>query len=142
MAEFPDLIRDVFHSSGSERQAEQRAGLYTLSFCKNGMWQTVRIDDYVPCAAGAEGGPVYSRGNGAELWVMLLEKAYAKVSPSFLHRLTSSQLHGSYQALSMGWAYEAMMDMTGSSSSSPPLPSSSSFSTHRSTLPVYPILFP
>jgi calpain-15 len=78
MAEFPDLIRDVFANSGPEREEEQRAGLYTLSFCKNGMWQTVRIDDYVPCAADG-GGPVYSRGNGAELWVMLLEKAYAKV---------------------------------------------------------------
>lgn len=93
MAEFPELIRAIF-LKGEEKQAEQEAGLYTLSFCKNGMWQVklsdltcdlylkiVRVDDYVPCVMN--GGPVYSRGNGPELWVMLLEKAYAKVQYYF-----------------------------------------------------------
>lgn len=102
MAEFPELIRAIFLSKGEEKNAEQKAGMYTLTFCKNGMWQVlnllgsrselivqvVRIDDYIPCTLA--GGPVYSRGNGPELWVMLLEKAYAKViSPIFFTNLLS-----------------------------------------------------
>ena len=43
---------------------------------------------------------MYSRANGPELWVLLLEKAFAKV-------------HGSYLAIKRGLAYEALMDLTG-----------------------------
>jgi calpain-15 len=73
-------------------------GCYCLKFCKNGWWQVVRVDDFFPCYPS--GGPIYSKSHGNELWVLLLEKAYAK-------------LHGSYEAIKSGWAYEAMMDMTG-----------------------------
>ena len=45
-------------------------------------------------------GPVYSRANGNELWVMLVEKAFAKLS-------------GCYDMLRGGLAYEALMDLTG-----------------------------
>jgi Calpain family cysteine protease/Calpain large subunit, domain III len=56
------------------------------------------VDDLIPCYP--ESGPLYARGHGNELWVMLLEKAYAKTC-------------GSYAALKAGWAYEAMVDLTG-----------------------------
>ena len=49
-----------------------------MRLCKNGNWVHVVVDDYFPCSP--EGGPVYSRGEGDELWVLLLEKAFAKVS--------------------------------------------------------------
>ena len=81
------LTRDVCHE-----------GVYRIRFCKGGEWQTVTIDDYIPCSPGA--GPVFSRSHGNELWVMLMEKAYAK-------------LHGSYFLLKGGWAHEGMMDLTG-----------------------------
>jgi calpain-15 len=59
----------------------------------------VTIDDYFPCTE--EGGPIFSSGNGNELWVLILEKAYAKV-------------HGNYYTLRGGFANEGMMDLTGS----------------------------
>ena len=43
----------------------------------------VVIDDFIPCAKKA---PVFSSANGNELWVILLEKAWAK-------------LHGSYERI-------------------------------------------
>jgi len=56
------------------------------------------VDDFFPCYPG--GGPIYSRAHGPELWVLLLEKAFAKYC-------------GSYEAIKSGWAYEAMTDLTG-----------------------------
>jgi calpain-15 len=75
-----------------------REGIYTVRFCKGGEWVTVTIDDYFPCFL--MGQPIFSRSNGNELWVLILEKAYAK-------------LHGSYYALRGGWVNEGMIDLTG-----------------------------
>ena len=86
---------NLFHEESREVTA---SGVYKLRLCKNGQWQTVTVDDFFPCFPGA--GPSYSRGHGNELWVLLLEKAYAK-------------LHGCYASIKMGWAYEAMLDLTG-----------------------------
>ena len=57
------------------------------------------MDDYFPCFPNS--GPMFSRNNGNELWVLLLEKAYAK-------------LHGGYKTITGGLPFEAMMDLTGS----------------------------
>ena len=66
---------------------------------KNGIQQIVTVDDYFPCEARS-GQPIFSRAVGNELWVMLLEKAYAK-------------LHGNYWALTGGLPHEALIDLTG-----------------------------
>mmetsp|Transcript_7350 Transcript_7350/g.13248 ORF Transcript_7350/g.13248 Transcript_7350/m.13248 type:complete len:822 (-) Transcript_7350:36-2501(-) len=95
LAEFPQLVMNLFEEQSKE---SSEAGVYKLRLCKNGQWQTVTVDDFFPCFPGA--GPSYSRGHGNELWVLLLEKAYSK-------------LHGAYAQIKMGWAYEAMIDLTG-----------------------------
>lgn len=45
-------------------------------------------------------GPIYSKANGHELWVLLLEKAFAKYN-------------GSYATLASGKPFEALIDLTG-----------------------------
>lgn len=45
-----------------------------------GIWEEVIIDDKIPCRGRT---PLYSRGNGNELWVLLLEKAWAKLYGSY-----------------------------------------------------------
>ena len=57
------------------------------------------IDDYFPCDSKT-GAPVFSRSKGNSIWVLLLEKAYAKV-------------HQSYYALIGGDTGEALMDLSG-----------------------------
>ena len=74
-------------------------GKYTMYFCKNGEWVKVTVDDYFPCG-GHRGGPLFSRSHGDELWVLLLEKGYAK-------------LHGSYMLLRSGFPEDGFLDLTG-----------------------------
>lgn len=95
LAEFPHLVENLF--LGKSASANE-AGVYKVQFCKNGRRIGVIVDDYFPCHS--YGGLIYSRGRGPELWVSLVEKAYAK-------------LHGSYSAIENGLPYEAMMDLTG-----------------------------
>nr|GEY59140.1 calpain-type cysteine protease DEK1 [Tanacetum cinerariifolium] len=64
-----------------------------------GEWVPVVIDDWVPCES--PGKPAFATSKkGNELWVSLLEKAYAK-------------LHGSYEALEGGLVQDALVDLTG-----------------------------
>ena len=95
IAEFPDLVKKLFIT-----RDYQRDGIYRVQFCKDGIWQEVTVDDFFPCSSETGGLPIFSRASGNELWVLLLEKAYAK-------------LHGNYFTLRGGYAYEALMDLTG-----------------------------
>jgi calpain-15 len=93
LAEREELVRRLFITKEANEQ-----GIYRVRICKDGEWITVTIDDYFPCSP--QGLPIFSRSHGNELWVLLLEKAFAKVN-------------GSYMLLRGGWAYEGMSDLTG-----------------------------
>ena len=95
LAECPHLLTQLFPQNNETISA---SGQYHIRLCEAGHWETITVDDFIPCYP--EGGPLYAKGHGNELWVMLLEKAYAK-------------LCGSYAALKAGWAFEAMIDLTG-----------------------------
>lgn len=74
-------------------------GIYTVRFCIQGEWVPVVIDDWIPCES--PGKPAFATSRkGNELWVSILEKAYAK-------------LHGSYEALEGGLVQDALVDLTG-----------------------------
>ncbi|PHT26982.1 Calpain-type cysteine protease DEK1 [Capsicum baccatum] len=74
-------------------------GIYTVRFCIQGDWVPVVVDDWIPCES--PGKPAFSTSRkGNEMWVSLLEKAYAK-------------LHGSYEALEGGLVQDALADLTG-----------------------------
>ena len=72
LAENPALIRRLFIT-----QSYNECGFYKLNICKDGEWVQVVVDDYIPWYLN--GGPMFTRGRGDELWVLLLEKAYAKL---------------------------------------------------------------
>ncbi|GFP92459.1 calpain-type cysteine protease dek1 [Phtheirospermum japonicum] len=74
-------------------------GIYTVRFCIQGEWVPVVVDDWIPCES--PGKPAFATSKkGNELWVSILEKAYAK-------------LHGSYEALEGGLVQDALVDLTG-----------------------------
>ena len=58
-------------------------GFYRLRCCQGGLWCYVTVDDYIPCEVTG-GQPIYSKALGDDIWVMLLEKAFAKISGGYL----------------------------------------------------------
>lgn len=93
VAENEHLIQDIFLTKKANIE-----GCYQLRLCVRGEWTVITLDDYFPCYPG--GGPMFSRNNGPELWVLLLEKAYAKI-------------HGNYALLRSGQPKCGMQDLTG-----------------------------
>jgi hypothetical protein len=107
------LIETVFGSSPDDFKD---FGVYTTRLYKNGQWVEIVCDTRVPCAPPASKlvvvpglksatslVPIGCRAENAnELWVPLIEKAFAK-------------FHGTYESLNGGCVGEALVDLTGGS---------------------------
>lgn len=78
-----------------------QSGIYKVQICKSGIWKELTVDDYFPCSMSTGGMALFSRSAQQDMWVLLLEKAYAK-------------LHGNYYTLRGGLVSEALSDLTGS----------------------------
>ena len=76
-------------------------GLYQIALCIGGIWEPVLLDDYFPCNPET-GYPKFTHSKTNELWVMFLEKGWAKV-------------HGGYLNIKRGLAREALRYLTGAS---------------------------
>lgn len=72
-------------------------GLYALSMYKSGVKLDIVLDDFIVCKYSK---PCFTKAKGNELWVLLAEKAWAKI-------------HGSFHRIKSGWAHETMRDLTG-----------------------------
>ena len=75
VAEFPSLIESLFREDGVSE-----SGSYTVRlYCPEAQaWQAIVIDDTLPSADQHNPRPVFAAPVGGELWVPLLEKAFAK----------------------------------------------------------------
>jgi hypothetical protein len=72
-------------------------GVYGIRMFLNGCEETVIIDDHIPCKRNQ---PYFSHAHGQEIWVILLEKAWAKV-------------HGNYDRIIGGTSSNTLRDLTG-----------------------------
>ncbi|KAL4468366.1 hypothetical protein ABPG72_012260 [Tetrahymena utriculariae] len=92
LAEREMLIKRLF-----ETKTYQENGLYAIWLNIEGEWRCIVVDDHIPCKKKQ---PAFTRSNGNELWVLLLEKAYAKA-------------YGSYYKIEGGNPAVALRDLTG-----------------------------
>mgnify|MGYP000887148227 FL=1 len=96
LAEYPFLLSRLFFVEDINQ-----SGIYCVWLCDNGEWRPVVIDDSLPVRK-QQGKlvPVFSHSNVPELWVSLIEKAYAKIN-------------GCYENIEGGFPEEALHDLTG-----------------------------
>ena len=94
LCKFPSLIKRMFR-----QETKNDDGFYEITLFIDGKRQIVIVDDYLP-AFKKYNKACYAQSNKDEIWVMLLEKAWAKVN-------------GGYANIISGLPCEAMEALTG-----------------------------
>jgi hypothetical protein len=103
------LVKNLFahcFGAGNSADALSDIGAYGVRLHKNGTWETIVVDDFFPTLddeykdSKCKGVAFGYTTNMEEMWVSLLEKAYAKY-------------YGSYAALQTGFPHFALEDLTG-----------------------------
>lgn len=96
LAERPALLTRLF-----DVQEINNECVYAVWLNINGLWREIILDDYFPLIETEKGVQfAFSRSHDDEMWVNLLEKAYAKA-------------YGSFHRIDGGQTYEALKDLTG-----------------------------
>ena len=94
LSEYPDRIQLLFLSD-----TINSSNVFGIKLCIDGLWEEIVIDDNFPCD-GKKKVPCFSSGNVNSLWVLIMEKCYAKA-------------YGSYHKIEGGIPEHAMRDLTG-----------------------------
>jgi hypothetical protein len=81
LTEFPNLIHKIFKTDKISD-----SGLYEIALFIDGEWQIVIIDDYIPYDAEQDNA-AFTQANGQEIWVLMIEKAWAKVNGGYLNTI-------------------------------------------------------
>ncbi|KAG2392806.1 hypothetical protein C9374_011531 [Naegleria lovaniensis] len=104
----PKLIKALFIPS-----AYNEYGIYQIRLFYNGMWREIMIDDYVPMIVSnkiesktrSNFAPLFARSiDIEELWVILLEKAYAKLHGSYEAIEGAHSIREAFEHLTGGWS--------------------------------------
>jgi hypothetical protein len=94
LAEKEDYIKRIFMNKEANK-----AGIYIINFILGGLNYKVSVDDHIPYYS-QKGKPAFSQSKESELWVMIVEKAWAKVN-------------GNYENSIKGFVSEAFRALTG-----------------------------
>ena len=76
LAEFPERVEALFTT-----KEINAAGIYLVKFYVNGNETPVIVDDHLPC--NASGAPAFASSRDDEMWVSILEKAWAKLHGTY-----------------------------------------------------------
>ena len=105
LCKYPNLIEKLFFFK--EKSNEHCYGCY---FRINGIWKLVLLDDFIPCYSNNyENNFAFSYTNGNELWVILLEKAWAKLNGNYA-RIIGGDPHEIYEVLTNAYSEKFMFN--------------------------------
>lgn len=79
ITEFPNLIHKIFKTN-----TLNESGYYEIALFIDGEWQIVIVDDYLPYDKDNDNA-AFTQANGQEIWVLMLEKAWAKINGGYLN---------------------------------------------------------
>ncbi len=79
MTSMPQLIIQIFKYIYIPKN-----NCFQIGMNIEGEWKIVLLDDYFPCSKKTK-IPIFAKPNGPELWVMLLEKAWAKINGGYIN---------------------------------------------------------
>jgi hypothetical protein len=75
MSRYEQRIRDIIVTESINSK-----GVYSVKFLIQGEYKIVTVDDYIPC--NSSNSPAFSRSKNGEVWLLLIEKAWAKLNDS------------------------------------------------------------
>lgn len=114
VAEFPHVVEALF-PEGSNLPPDGKHQVKLFDICSN-TWQTILVDEFIPCHKRhwfeLHARPLFSRPHGHEMWVLLLEKAFAKMFDGY-HNLVGGRPVFAWQAL-MGVPEQRIISRTPS----------------------------
>nr|XP_034308910.1 calpain-1 catalytic subunit-like isoform X2 [Crassostrea gigas] len=100
VADKPKLLRRIIPSDSYPVGSPKYDGIFHCRFWRFGIWDDVFIDDCLPIIYGNQIYSAHSNTDPNEMWVALLEKAFAR-------------MYGSYTDVSGGMASDSYMALTG-----------------------------
>ncbi|XP_060076489.1 calpain-5-like [Ylistrum balloti] len=101
IADKPNLMRQVIPADAYLVGKPEYDGVFHCRFWRYGVWEDVYIDDYLPIVYDNVVYGAHSDTDENEMWVALLEKAFAKCYGSY-EDVTGGQSAASFVALTSG----------------------------------------
>ena len=87
LCKYPELVEKLFLIKSKSNEH-----CYGCYYRINGIWKLVLVDDYLPCYGSWGKNFSFTSTNGNELWVILLEKAWAKLNGCYA-RVIGGEAH-------------------------------------------------
>uniref|UniRef100_A0A0N5AUF7 Calpain catalytic domain-containing protein n=1 Tax=Syphacia muris TaxID=451379 RepID=A0A0N5AUF7_9BILA len=88
IAERPDILEKIVLT-----KLYNPVGVYQIRLCVDGKWQHVVLDDFFPCRKRSR-TLAFAVGRRNQLWVPLIEKAFAKITGNYAKLLAGRVLEG------------------------------------------------
>ncbi|GMT16036.1 hypothetical protein PFISCL1PPCAC_7333, partial [Pristionchus fissidentatus] len=88
VAERPDVLEKIFLT-----KVYSKIGLYQVRLCVDGVWRVITVDDFFPCRQSSRSF-AFAYGRNKQLWVPLVEKAFAKALGKYERLRTGTVIEG------------------------------------------------
>ena len=108
LCKYPKLVERLFYIK--QKSEEHCYGCY---YRINGIWQLVLVDDYIPCYGNYGLNFAFTSTHGNELWVILLEKAWAKLNGNYAKAI-GGEPHEVFDVITNAWSEKIKLESSKS----------------------------